>query len=105
MKELILDNFATCFPNVDTVDPQTGRASEYFFVPYVTLQEVEGNQYRHVFWKCTTCGEHATQTTRESAIPEVVLSCSCRDNYSYGLDFAVDLTNAAAAIPLESFNS
>lgn len=104
MKEIILTNFAPCFPDPDTIDPQTGIATEFLFTPYVSVKEVEGNPYREVYWKCNTCNERATQATREGVIPEIVLSCACRENYSYGLDFAMDMTTAASVIPLEAFN-
>ena len=100
MKEIILTNFATCFPDQVSVDPLTGIANKFLFTPYVSAYELEGQMRKEFYWKCNTCGDRANQTTRESAIPEVVLRCKCRDNYSYGLDVATDMATAVEQIPL-----
>lgn len=53
---------------------------------------------RLCFWRCKTCKEQATQETRGS---EIVLSCSCRSNYSYGTDIHAQILADVAAVPME----
>jgi hypothetical protein len=99
MKEIVLTNFASCFPDVDSVNA-LGYPEKFLFTPYVSAYELEGKTYKEFYWKCNTCNERATQDNHMGPIPEVVLSCKCRSNYSYGLDFAGELAAAAEQVPL-----